>query len=336
MRTLLGPAALAIALLARPAFADDVQVSDAARTHFKTGVAFLTDPDGARYDEAYHEFKAAYADSPSWKILGNLGITAMKLERDGEAVDAYQKYLTQGGAQIDPSERAQMERDLMTTKAGVVYLDIKVTPPGALIVDERQPLTGRTVTNRYEVAADGSLRIGVRRGSHRITAKLDGYDDQVWELDAEPGPDQTHEYKLTKPAPAAAPPSPGAPAAAAPAAPPVMERPISVPVIIGASATGALAVGTAVVGVLALSKNSQFKDKNDGHHVSEAQSLHDSGTTLNIVGDALLGGAVVAAAITTYLFLDRPEVPAEHDTARIHVVPTVGPSVAALVVNGRF
>src|SRR6185369_5701183 len=151
---------LTLLSLSPRAYADEVQVSDNARQHFKTGVAYLTDPDGARYEEAYREFVTAYADSPSWKILGNLGISAMKLERDGEAVDAFGKYLAGGGAQIDPSERAQMERDLMTTKSGLVWVTVKVQPLGAALMDERQPLTGRAVTNRYDLGADGSLHFG--------------------------------------------------------------------------------------------------------------------------------------------------------------------------------
>src|SRR5258708_3513952 len=112
LRGLLTSASLPLAVLAgsRPAFPADLPVSERAGQHFKTGVASFADPEGARYEDAYREFKLAYADSPSWKILGTLGIAAMKLERDGEAVDAYEKSLAQGGTQIAPAERAQMER----------------------------------------------------------------------------------------------------------------------------------------------------------------------------------------------------------------------------------
>ena len=86
---------LAMASLPTAAFAD-VQITEEARQHFKAGVNLLNDPDGPRYEEAYREFKAAYAASASYKILGNLGLCAMKLERDGEAIDAYEKYLAEG------------------------------------------------------------------------------------------------------------------------------------------------------------------------------------------------------------------------------------------------
>src|SRR6185436_89604 len=77
-----------------PARAADPPVSEEARMHFTAGVNLLRDPDGARYEEAYREFKAAYAASPNYKILGNLGLCAMKLERDGEAIESYSSYLT--------------------------------------------------------------------------------------------------------------------------------------------------------------------------------------------------------------------------------------------------
>src|ERR1043165_9599064 len=66
-------------LVAAEAAADGGPITEEARAHFSAGVSFLQDPDGARYDDVYREFKAAYAVSPSWKILGNLGIAAMKL-----------------------------------------------------------------------------------------------------------------------------------------------------------------------------------------------------------------------------------------------------------------
>lgn len=339
IRALLGSAAVTLILLARSAHAQEVQVSDSARQHFKTGVAYLKDPDGARYEEAYREFKAAYADSPSWKILGNLGITAMKLERDGEAIESFEKYLAQGGSQIDAAERAQMENDLQTTKAGVVNISIKVTPPGATISDERQPLTGRPVTNRYDLAPDGTLSIGIRRGRHRITATLDGYVEQTWEFDAEPGPAQSHDYVLQQRA--AAPTGTGQPVGVGVNQPaPVMTRPLSTPVIIAGITTGALVIGTAVVGGLALSKGSDYKDLNDGHHVDDAQKAHDSAQTLNIVADSLLGGAVVGAVVTTILFLNRPSVPADtaadKGTASIRFAPAVGTAGGGMMMSGRF
>mgnify|MGYP000473386942 CR=1 FL=1 len=57
------------------------------------------------------EFKAAYAASPVYKILNNLGLCAMKLERNGEALEAYGKYLAQG-KNIDEAEKKQIQSDM--------------------------------------------------------------------------------------------------------------------------------------------------------------------------------------------------------------------------------
>src|ERR1041384_1226056 len=173
----LGMALFSVTALA----AAEVPISEEARTHFSAGVSFLQDPDGARYEEAYREFKAAYAASPSWKILGNLGIAAFKLERDGEAIDAFEKYLSEGGAQVEAEERAQFERDLQTLQSAVTKLTLQSEPPGATIVDERIPASGPAIQNRYG-ALTQPTELGLRPGHHRITAKLAGYPDAVVEL----------------------------------------------------------------------------------------------------------------------------------------------------------
>src|SRR5271166_2228094 len=112
---------LPVASLAR---ADQsVTITPEARAHFAAGVNLLKDPDGPRYEEAYSEFKAAYASAASYKILGNLGLCAMKLERDDEAIQAYTKYLAEG-SDLSPSEIAQLKTDLATLKTGVVYLTV--------------------------------------------------------------------------------------------------------------------------------------------------------------------------------------------------------------------
>src|SRR5438093_310126 len=101
----------------------DAASEDAARKHFKAGVAYLQDPDGERYEEAYSEFKVAYELSNSPKVLGNIGLCAMKLERDDEAIAAYARYLAEV-ADIDPEERAQIKRDLETLSESAARITV--------------------------------------------------------------------------------------------------------------------------------------------------------------------------------------------------------------------
>jgi hypothetical protein len=321
-------------LLTASAFAADVPISEAARQHFKAGVNFMQDPDGARYEEAYREFKTAYAASPSWKILGNLGIAAMKLERDGEAIDAMEKYLNEGGDELPADEREQFERDLSTLKASVVRVTLSSVPVGAVVTDERVPVQGAPVTNRYSLDG-GPVELGFRAGHHRMVARLDGYEDAVWEFDAAPGAGQSHVFELKPPAQV----SPAA--AAAPSEPMAdsgteqMARPVPTSVYIGLAATGAFTVGATVTGILALSAKSDFDDKN-GVDEAAAQDAHDSTETLNLVTDVLIAGAVVSAAVTTYLYLGRPEVAQGQEAGRFVVVPAVGRDVALVSMSGSF
>ena len=340
-RVIPGAIGAVVLAVAGTALAGDVPITQAARTHFSAGVNFMQDPDGARYEEAYREFKAAYAESPSWKILGNLGICAMKLERDGEAIDAYEKYLKEGGSQLGAAERAQFTRDLSTLKASVVSLTLDSKPAGASYVDERVPVRGEPVVNRYASTA-GKLALGIRPGHHRITAHLDGYQDAHWEFDAPPSGKVSHVFTLEKPTagtPATPPTTPaGPPATGAPGTPlptHATTRPIPTGVFIGLAATGAFAVGAGVTGVLALKKKSDFNAANNGSDPTAASDLRSSGKTMNLVTDVLLGGAVVAAGVTAVLYLNRPAVPAEHDTA-LYVSPSIGPRGGGLDISGRF
>jgi len=299
---------LALTLFALPAAAD-APITEEARQHFNAGVAYLQDPDGARYAEAYQEFLAAYAAAPSWKILGNLGIAAMKLERDGEAIDAYSKYLQEGGSEIDPGERDQITRDMNTLKTSLATLTVDVTPAGAVVVDERIPPTGNSVVNRYGPVS-GPTRIGVKGGKHRLTAQLEGYDPVVWELDAQPGANQSHSFQLKK-----TPPPP--PAGSVGIASTPVDHPVSGLRIASYAAFGVGVVGLGAGTFFALSSKTKQDDLKNlcggsasmcqldagSPEASHATKLNDdagSAKTMAIVGFGV-GGVGIAAGITLFI-----------------------------------
>jgi hypothetical protein len=182
--------------LATPARAE-VPISENANRHFSEGVRYLTTQDADRYERAYREFKAAYADSPSWKILGNLGIVAQELERDGEAIAAFEGYLEGGAKELSAEERAQFTKDLALVESGSATLQIETAPDGAWIVDERLPESGRPVVNRYGPTA-GPLKLRVRAGHHVIRAELSGYVSASWELSEDPGASASHRLDLQR------------------------------------------------------------------------------------------------------------------------------------------
>lgn len=342
---LLRSASLALLLAtatAAPAYAQgaapggEVVVTEEARAKFRAGVALLQDPDGARYEEAYLAFKAAYAISPSPNMLGNLGLTALKLERDGEAIEAYTTYLAKG-SNIDPGERKQIETDLATMKSTLATVKLVGVPSDAAIVDERVPSRGSPVRNRYAASAGPATVLGVRTGLHRFTISKPGFREQLIELDLAPGQavESTVTLEPTGGAGAAGGPGPGGGGSTGPTEGggagqgtpitpeggdrPGAERPIPTGFWVGLGITGALAVGTGVVGVLALGQKSSFDEANGVDPVA-AQDARDTGMVLNITTDVLLGSTIAAGAVTAILYFTRPEV--SRTEASIHLVPT--------------
>ena len=185
--TLLQAAAFTCGMIIVPLSAHaDEKVSTEARAHFEAGVSLLQDPDGARYEEAYREFLTAYEQSRSPRVLGNVGLCAMKLERDAEAIDAYSRYLDEV-SDIDPVERDQIRRDLLTLKSGVVRVTLTVSPPGAKIVDVRVAVRGDAVTNVYSPGTSDKITIGIRPGHHILKAKIADRESASVEVDATPG-----------------------------------------------------------------------------------------------------------------------------------------------------
>jgi hypothetical protein len=318
MAAVSGLLASVVALAPGARAADDVVITEEARTHFAAGVALLQDPKAPRYEEAYREFKSAYAASPSYKILGNLGLCAMKIERDSEAIQAYQRYLKEAGTDVTNEQRAQVQRDLLTLRAGVLEVTVSSDPPGASIVDSRTPVEGPDVRNSY-----GSIltptTLGLRHGHHVITARLQGYLDQQWEFDATESTAPPHTFTMTRPTVADR--------------PTIRERPVPTGAYVAGGATIALALGGTFFGALALQRHSDFVSVNDGLHVTEAASDRSSGQTLNIVTDAFFGAAIIGAGITTYFVLSRATVQRPATMGAVRRSPLlpadVTPSVAA-------
>jgi hypothetical protein len=181
--------------------AKTVQITEKARELFRTGVTLLQDPDGARYEEAYQQFKAAYAESPSWKILGNLGVTAMKLERDGEAIQAFQGYLEQGGKELSKDERAQFKSDLDTLSATAATITISGLPAGTRVTDVRSPNQGSDVKNYYEVSTSGPLVLRVRPGAHRFSAQWGDQPAQTHDVETSTSGAHEVKFEAVKPEP---------------------------------------------------------------------------------------------------------------------------------------
>ncbi|HEU4577626.1 MAG TPA: hypothetical protein VFS67_05195 [Polyangiaceae bacterium] len=224
------------------------RISEAARSHFEDGVRYLQSTSPDRFERAYQEFKAAYADSSSWQVLGNLGMVAQELERYGEAIDAYRGYLEGGSKKLKAKERKQFQRDLSLLESDVATLKLEASPEGVWVVDERVPEMGTPVVNRYGPVS-GELELRVRPGHHLVHAELSGYTAVTWEVNAAAGSTAVHRFELQEIRPASearahgSVPQPSAPLAAKDEPPP------DVPGINGLRVASYAALGLGAVGL---------------------------------------------------------------------------------------
>lgn len=315
LRTTLGATLVAFAaLVAAPAHADDLPapasgtpaapaapekanpagISEEARRHFAAGVSLLQDPEGEKVEEAYREFRTAYDLSGSAKILGNMGFCAMRLERDGEAIEAYSRYLREV-PDIDADERAQIVRDLQTLSVGVARLTIEVDKPGVRIIDVRIPVRGERVTNTYGPVT-GKLEIGVRPGHHVITAKLNDHEDATWEVDAFAASREKNAFVMRPRLVASTAPAPADSGRGTNAGPWI---------VMGIG--GAMLLGGAVTGIVALGKSNDIEDKCPGDVCPRSFDLDgersSAKTFVRITDLLLIGGGVVTAGGLGWLLL---------------------------------
>ena len=165
-----------------------------AKEHFSIGVDLL-DEAPAKYRDALAQFRRAYSLSKSWKVLGNMGLCAHRLERDGEAIEYYRQYLDQGGSQISDAERRDIERDLVAISAGLVRLQLTSDVSTANIIVQR---TGSSVAGEVYALRDHRVSLGLRSGAYRIIAQV-GSRQQSWPIVLEPAQKVQHRFVFKEP-----------------------------------------------------------------------------------------------------------------------------------------
>lgn len=302
-------------------------IAEEARAHFRAGVAHMKHPEGSQSAQAFQEFSRAYEISKSWKVLGNLGIAAMELERDGEAIEAFRQYLLGGGPDIAESEREVVENDLKTLERNVGWVTLRLVGGTAIVTDERRGSAGVKVTNQYG-GLESQLHLGLRAGNHRITVPTEDGQILSWDFQLNPGDKLEKDLVLTSAA------EPPAPAQEDVAQEPPQKRPVPTGVFVGLAVTGALAAGATTMGILTLNKKSSFDEVNDGSQETEAERLSSQVKTYGLVTDILLGATVASAGATAVLYFMRPSVKPVDTGLRFS--PLVGPGVASLQFAGEF
>lgn len=112
------------------------------------------------YLGALSVFETAYARFPSGKILLNIGTTLLKLERNADAANAYQRYLDAKDG--DPTKRAEVEKVVADLDRSLGVLEISVEPAETEVQVGTKPWAPASEVTRYRVDR-GSVVVRARR-----------------------------------------------------------------------------------------------------------------------------------------------------------------------------
>jgi len=294
------PAILWSFVLAAPASGQGQEATDQqAKIYYQKGVESFN---AGNFAEAAKAFRQAYRLKPSFKIYYNIGQSEAAAKRYGEAWEAFELYLLAGGDEVPVERKDYVVSEIQRMKmlAGVV----EVKAPDGLDVMVDGEARGTTPLK-------GPLRMTA--GNRKVAVQKDGKVLQEKEISVIGGMSTSVEFQIAEPKPAVAavvpPPPKPEPKPASEAQPKETEGAgfdYELYGWIGIGVGGAALLGGVVTGAMALSLNSDLKDKcSGGVCPPNEQSNVDKLGTLSTVSTVLvIGGGVIAAAGATLLIID--------------------------------
>jgi hypothetical protein len=145
--------------------APDVQ-AHAAATHFDRGVKLYGERD---WRAALVEFQRAYAISPQYRVLYNVGQCLFQVEDYVGSLEAFEKYVAQGKAEVPQERRDQVQASIRELRGRIAHVRVIANVAGAEVtVDD-------AVVGTTPLAAP----LLVSAGRRKIVARKPGREDVV-------------------------------------------------------------------------------------------------------------------------------------------------------------
>jgi tetratricopeptide (TPR) repeat protein len=300
--------------------ADDSPV-ETARKSYALGVTLFEQGD---YHGALKAFNDAYAASPHFAVLYNIGQAQIARDKPLEAAATLSRYLREGQALVPAERRRQVEAQIELIEALLGELEVLTEPTGALL-----SVDGRNI-GRTPLAEPIRLAAGV----HRIAAGLDGYGPVARSVVI--GQGKRHEVLLLLPMEVAK--VPEVAARPAPVLPPSRVRPALPYVLAGVG----VALAGGALGAYLWERDAHQKwlaalpppDQPKGtpeYAAAATQSNHLASSVATakatMLGLAIASGVLVTTGATLYFF-DRPS------TGR-SALPTIAWGQGAFTVSWR-
>lgn len=142
--------------------AQDAAARDAARARFERALQLF---DEGRHAEALIEFEAAYELFPDHRVLFNVGNVHEALGRPVEAVDAWERYLREGGEGLGAERRQAVEQALARQRARIGRLHVVSNVDGARLEIDGVEVATLPASEPLRLAI-GTYTVGVRAAGH--------------------------------------------------------------------------------------------------------------------------------------------------------------------------
>jgi hypothetical protein len=299
---------------------------DGARAAFAEGKRLFEEQ---RPAEAAGAFRRAWRLNPSWKLFYNIGQCEAAARRHGLALEAFERYLAEGGDEIDDARRDEVLAEVERLRKMVGTVVVTAPDGAAVFVDgvERgtAPLSGKLpvsagVEHTAWIVVDGE------RGPER-RFKVMGSDTMGIDLREEAGP---------APAPAAeaedtAPPAGGA----GPSREPSSGLRVGGWVLAGVGA--AMLITGGITGGMALNLDEDLYESCPDEHcpaTADYRDKIDRLDRLSVVTDVMLfAGGAIAATGAVLLILDATR---DEEPSAVSLIPSAGPGFAGAALRGRF
>ena len=253
-----------------------------ARTHFQKGVDYYTEGD---LTAAMVELRRAYELEPSFRLLYNLAQVSYEQRDYAQSERYFRDYLAQGGDEIEPMRREDVEAELARLKGRVADVQLRTDRPDAQLSIDGHPVGESPLEEPLRVSAGRRTVRAELPGFAPVQRVIDVVGGEAMSVDLDFGAPIDTSYSASSPSTGTS------------------------PALWTGIATGVLALGTAGMAVWTASDDASYQDALEGETSrGELDDLADRTERKAVITDVLLGATIVGAAVTVYLLVtDGPE-----------------------------
>jgi tetratricopeptide (TPR) repeat protein len=280
--------------------------------HFKLGVDFYREKN---YRAALIEFQRAYAASPHYKLLYNLGQASLELQEDSTAIGYFTRYLTEGANEIAEERRHEVETNLAKLRSRLATVTVTTNQVGAEIYVDETRVGIAPLHEPVKVTAGRRKFVAVRHGYPDTERVIDiaAGDEAKVDLDFKERPEiDLSKLRFASNAP--------------------QQNESLSPALWTGIATGVLAASAGTMSILTMVAQNNYDEEKKGLTTRpELDRLRDDAKMKALVSDVLWGATIVGAGVTAVLIFTTGD--SEREVApgvALHVNPT------GVRLNGRF